>query len=191
MSSRSGPRCASGALLVAPFVALAVAAIVAATACNSSNPVAPDPPPPTGNSPFTITVTASPSTLSTGATTPATITVAVQAGSGAAPADGTSVAVSTSLGNFGTNSQGTAITLTTLTLSGGRATTSLFAGSTNGTAQVLAQIGQIAGQVAVSIQTAVPVPFFLTAISPNFGSQAGGQVVTITGSGFQTPVRVV
>ncbi len=185
MFSGIGSRCASGALLVVAIGALLLAA------CNSSNPVAPAPPPPTGGSAFVISLSAKPSTLATGSNTPSTISVSVRrSDNGQAPPDGTSVSVNTSLGSLGTDGAGNPITITTVRLAGGTAQVSLFPGTATGTAQVLAQVEQSTGQVAVPIRTVTPPPFFLSAIAPNFGNAAGGQQVTITGSGFVEPVRV-
>jgi len=167
------------------------AALLCLPACNSSNPVAPDAPPPTGNTPFTVTIASNPSTLAVGATTPATITVTVRRNdNNQPPPDGTQVSLNTSLGSFGSGTATTPVQLVTLTLSKGTAQTSLFPGSATGTAQLLAQVEQSIGQLAVPIQTVEQPAFFLLSISPNFGNAFGGQTVTITGSGIQAPVRV-
>lgn len=180
-----GSRCASGALLLASVAGLILAA------CNSSNPVAPDPPPPTGNSAFTVTLSASPASLATGSTTPSTISVSVRrSDNGQPPPDGTSVSINTSLGSLGTDNSGNPVTITTVRLASGAASVNLFAGTATGTAQVLAQVEQSTGQVAVPIQTVNPPPFFLISVAPNSGNAVGGQQVTITGSGIQAPVRV-
>lgn len=180
-----GFRCASGALLLASVAGLIPAA------CNSSNPVAPDPPPPTGSSAFTVSLAANPASLATGSTTPSTISVSVRrTDNGQPPPDGTSVSINTSLGSLGTDTSGNPVTLTTVRLAGGSASVNLFAGTATGTAQVLAQVEQSTGQVAVPIQTVNPPPFFLTSIAPNSGFHLGGQTVTISGSGIQGTVRV-
>lgn len=180
-----GSRCASGALLLASVAGLLVAA------CNSSNPVAPDPPPPTGSSTFNVTISANPTSLATGSTTPSTISVTVRrSDNGLAPQDGTTVSINTSLGSLGTDNSGNPVTLATVPLKSGAAQVSLFAGTATGTAQVLAQVETSTGQVAVPIQTVNPPPFFLISVAPNFGNAVGGQLVTITGSGIQAPVRV-
>lgn len=180
-----GSRCATGALLLASVAGLVLAA------CNSSNPVAPAPPPPTGSSTFNVTITANPSSLATGSTTPSTISVTVRrSDNGLAPQDGTTVSINTSLGSLGTDNSGNPVTLATVPLKSGSAQVSLFAGTATGTAQVLAQVETSTGQVAVPIQTVNPPPFFLISVAPNFGNAVGGQLVTITGSGIQAPVRV-
>lgn len=180
-----GSRCATGALLLASVAGLVLAA------CNSSNPVAPAPPPPTGSSAFNITLSASPASLATGSTAPSTISVSVRRNdNGQAPPDGTVVAINTSLGNFGTDGSGNPVTITSVRLASGAGQVNLFAGTATGTAQVLAQVEQSTGQVAVPIQTVTPPPFFLTSISPNSGFHLGGQVVTISGTGIQGTVRV-
>ena len=164
-----------------------------AVGCSSKNPVAPNPPPATSPSTFTVAVTATPATLDVGANAPATIAIAVRRkDNGQPPLDGATCAVTTSLGSFGTDSSGKPITTQTLKLLSGNATTSLFAGATAGTAQILAQVDTSLGQANVAIQQpGPPPPFFLTAIQPNFGPAAGGQQVRITGAGIVAPVRVL
>jgi PKD repeat protein len=164
-----------------------------AVGCSSKNPVAPNPPPATSGSTFTVSITATPSTLTTGATSPATIAVAVRRrDNGQPPLDGSTCAITTSLGSFGTDGSGKPITTETLKLLGGNATTSLFAGSTAGTAQILAQVDTSQGQTTVPIQQpGPPPPFYLTSIQPNFGPASGGQQVKITGAGITAPVRVL
>ncbi len=174
---------------------LAVAALLA-LGCDSTNPVAPaEPPPPSPGggttAPFVLRLQANPPELTVEATDPSVITVTASgANGGPAPPDGTKVAVNTSLGNFGTDNGGNAITLVTLTLAGGTASTQLFAGSTTGVARVLAQLETVTTQLNVSIKTPVVTPFFLTSVMPTSGSAAGGTAVTVVGSGFVAPMRV-
>ncbi len=162
-------------------------------ACNSSNPVIPEAPtaPPTAANALTLTVTSSPAQVEVGATDPATITVtAVQASNGQPPADGTTVALNTDLGNFGTDNQGNATTLVTLTLRGGTATASFFPGDVLGTANLLAQSGDSTGQLRLSILESTAEVFFLLEVQPNVGNPEGGDSVTIQGEGFVGPLRV-
>jgi PKD repeat protein len=161
--------------------------------CSSKNPVAPNPPPATSSAVFSVAITASPAALDVGAAAPATVAIAVRRkDNGQPPLDGATCAITTSLGSFGTDGSGKPIQTQTLRLVGGNASTSLFAGSTAGTAQLLAQVDTSLGQASVPIQQpGPPPPFFLSSIQPNFGPASGGQQVTIRGAGFAAPVRVL
>jgi len=178
-----------GQKLLGALSALALLAV----GCSSKNPVAPNPPPATSSATFSVAVTATPSTLDLGATAPATVSIAVRRkDNGQPPLDGATCAITTSLGSFGTDGAGKPITTQTLKLLAGNASTSLFAGSTAGTAQLLAQVDTSLGQASVPIQQpGPPPPFYLTSIQPNFGPAAGGQQVTIRGAGITAPVRVL
>ncbi len=119
--------------------------------CDSTNPVEP-PPPATGGSSFTITLTSQQSSLAAGSPTGVTITVtAARASDGAPPADGTEVGVNTNLGNFGLDQSGNPIQTTTAALTGGRAQVVFFAGSSPGTANLLAQLGNSTARLNIAI----------------------------------------
>lgn len=171
-----------------------MAALVAlAAACDSTNPVAPDPPqPPTGGaSSYAIELAASPPRLELGAGEPSVISVTVRAMvGGPQPADGTALGLSTDLGSFGTDGAGKPVTVTTLRLKDGKAEARLFPSEAAGTAHLLAQFETATEKLDVPIQEPVVVPFFLIAVDPGFGSASGGTPVTIRGSGFVAPVRV-
>lgn len=163
------------------------------SACDSTNPVAPDPddpqPPATGN--FNVTLTASPEEIQAGTNQASTLTVEVtRTSDNLPPADGTSVAVNTSLGSLGVNDEQNPVRSTTLSLTGGRAQVSLFPGPETGTATVLAQAGENTATLSVSILETLPSGFFLSALIPNTGSPDGGEPVVVQGSGFRAPVRV-
>ena len=161
--------------------------------CDSSNPVIPESPttPPTAASALTLTVTSSPAQLEAGAAEPATITVsAVQASDGEPPPDGTTVALNTDLGNFGTDNQGNPTTLVSLSLRGGTASASFFAGDVLGTANLLAQSGDSSGQLRLPIVESTAEVFFLLEVQPNIGNPEGGDTVVIQGEGFVGPLRV-
>ncbi len=178
------------------FLLLALA--LSAAACNSTNPVAPTPQAPGGTggtggaSGYTITLQPSSLTATVGATTPVNVAISVKrADNSQAPPTGTKVALSTDLGSFGNDGAGKPIQLQTLTLDAtGQAQTGFFPGSAMGTAHILAQVDTSTAKLNLTVQDPVVVPFFVTAITPNFGSATGNTQVTITGSGFLAPVRV-
>lgn len=119
--------------------------------CDSTNPVEP-PPPASGGSSFTITLSSPQSSLAAGSTTGIPITVAVtRADGGGPPADGTQVTVNTNLGNFGVDRSGDPVQTTSAELSGGSAKVTFFAGSTPGTANILAQLGDSAASLNIAI----------------------------------------
>jgi PKD repeat protein len=163
-------------------------------ACNSTNPVAPDPQqnPPNGNpSPgsgsYQISIAASPAQLVAGSTEPATLSIAATRTDNNQPAaSGTKCAVSTSLGSF---DAAQAVTLKTVLLDGeGKASLALYPSTTTGTATVLAQIDTSLRQLSIPIHEADQT-FFITSVSPSSGEAKAK--VTITGAGFvQNAMRV-
>jgi PKD repeat protein len=99
------------------------------------------------------------------------------------------VALSTDLGSFGVDGAGKPLQLQSLALdTTGKAQTSFFPGATLGTAHILAQVDTSTAKLNLSVKA--PPPFFITSVTPNFGSPDGGTPVTLTGSGFLAPVRV-
>lgn len=168
---------------------LAGAALLA-LACDSGNPVEPAPVQPPGpNETFQITLTAVPERLQAGSAEPATVTVTVRRrDDGLAPPDGTEVAVNTDRGSLGVDDP--AETLAILELAGGRAQVSFFPGAEVGEATLVAQVSTSLGSLTVPIVEALPSSFFLTGVSPATGGPDGGESVTITGAGFEEPLRV-
>ena len=167
---------------------------LALAGCQSDSPTEPGggggpvatPKPPEPVTTFNVTVTANPSQLTAGSTTPSNVTVDVRRNdNGLPPADLTSVVLSTSLGNF--NSAGGPQEVT-LQLVNGRAQASLFASADQGTATVRAVVGSSAGVANVQIGQAES--FFISSIAPAVGDPQGGDQVTISGGGFDDPVRV-
>ncbi|HEX7181582.1 MAG TPA: IPT/TIG domain-containing protein [Thermoanaerobaculia bacterium] len=175
------------------LVLVALTACLWLAACDSTNPVAPDSQPPgnggggSGTGAFAIELTAEPSSIMVGTTTPATIRVNVRRSDGQPAADGTRCAISTSLGSFDASR---AVTLVNATLAGGVATASLYPGDATGTANILAQVDTTVQRLSVPIQEFERPPFYLTGIQPNSGTAEGDVPVTITGAGFESPVRV-
>jgi hypothetical protein len=175
--------------------ATAVAACLLLAACNSTNPVAPDPQQPPGGGPgagsYSISLSADPVQLVAGATEPTVVTVAATRTDNGQPApSGTRCALSTNLGSFDV---ARALTLTTVTLdAAGTAHASLYPSATTGTATILAQIDTSLRQLSIPIREADRT-FFVTSVTPSFGSSDGGTAVRITGAGFGaqgTPIRV-
>jgi len=106
--------------------------------------------------------------------------------------DGTPVTVTTTLGGLGSQGGPTQVALT---LFNGRASTSLFAGGTLGTAIIRAEKAADAtfGLAIAEAQVRFveqPVTF-IQAVVPSVGSPNGGEVVEVIGGGFEAPTRVL
>ncbi|HEX6084602.1 MAG TPA: PKD domain-containing protein [Thermoanaerobaculia bacterium] len=155
------------------------AALCLLSACNSGNPVAPtDPAPPTpGN--LSVSASANPSSIIAGTTTPSLITVTATKADGKAVDDGTEVSLTTSLGSFA--SSGEAVTTIKQLLNKGSVQVPLYAGSTTGTASILAQVGSTVGGVSVSIAAAPP------AVVADFTYSASTLAVTFTDTSSGNP----
>ncbi|MCP3959008.1 MAG: hypothetical protein GY719_14245 [bacterium] len=169
---------------------LLVIAALLAWACDSGNPVAPDPvAAPADDASYSVGVSASPSQVVAGSGNPSTITVTVtDATSGDPPADGTQVSVSTDNGDFGAGSDGSLQTLVVLGLFSGTAQASLFPAADLGSATVQAAVGGSTGQTTVTFgESAV---LFIQEIDPSTGSPSGGQTVRVMGGAFAEPLRV-
>jgi hypothetical protein len=150
-------------------------------------------PPPTGAS---VVVTASNLNPVAGSVT--AITVTVTQNNNPVP-NGTAVELDTTKGNFADPATGTSLgTATLLTTNNGKVVVNLTSDSA-GAATVRAVVNNVAATVTVNFQTA-PIDTgnpgtgtspTITSISPTFGTPAGGQTVTITGTNFRAPVRVL
>jgi PKD repeat protein len=161
------------------LIVLASAALLA-LACNSTNPV--EPPPPSGSGSgsgsVVVAVKSDRSQVESGSTVGANLTVTAQE-NGAPVADGTEVALSTNLGNFGVDGTGKPVQLVKKTLSGGTATVSFYAGSDQGTANVLAQVGTSVGKINLPLVAASAPPmadfsFQVSALSVLFQDTSTG-----------------
>lgn len=191
-----------GSRLVKALFATTVGAVLLAglltTACDS--PTEPEPTPPAGPDPgavatrIDITV-GDAASLETGASAVITVTVAK---SGLPDPPITQVGLSTTLGNFGTDSSGNPIQTVTCTVSSTTcplddqpdqivATVTFFAGDEEGTARMIASVGDVTGNATIEITA--PPPFFLQRIDPTFGPPDGGTEVTIFGQGFRDNPR--
>lgn len=168
---------------------------LALAGCQSDSPTEPGgggggpvatPKPPEPVTTFTVTITASPPQLDAGSTTPSSVIVDVRRNdTGQPPPDLTEVTLSTNLGSFGSTGGTQEVTLQ---LVNGRAQTNFFAGAETGTATLRAVIGPSVGVANLLIGEAET--FFVSAITPGVGDPQGGEEVTITGGGFDAPVRV-
>jgi hypothetical protein len=178
-----------------PRALFAVAALCSLLAfgvgCSSDSPSepSPTPAPPGGGGPstgFSVTVTAAPGQLPLSSDLPATVTVQVRrSDNGQPPPNGTTVVVTTSLGSLGgVGGPSSAV----LELVNGAAAVPLFPGTVAGSALIQASIAGSIGQARVTFLEADT--FLISAVSPNVGAPAGGETVTILGSGFEDPVRV-
>lgn len=184
---RSWPlgQCRTTCLVFAALLAIGL------SACDSGNPVVPvDPRAPDPGTEFTVTLAIEPSELIAGSGQPGTVSVTVVRSSDNMPAtDGTLVEVNTDLGNFGTGGEGE-ITTQSLVLEGGVATTNLFPTEEQGTATVLAEVGQSTDQLTVPFVASTTGSFFITRVEPNSGTPDGGDVVAVVGGGFNEPLTV-
>lgn len=163
--------------------ALMAAGLCLLAACDSGNPVAPDPrpDPPTG---LTVTLAANPTTIETSSSTPSTITVTAKKSDGQPADDGVQVTVTTTLGSF-TQSAEPQRSITQL-LNKGSIQIPLYAGTETGTASILAQIGSTIGRGSVKIEKPPdPVP----APVAEFTFVANDLAVTFTDSSTGTPTK--
>ena len=175
------------ALSVLAALAVATALLSRCTANSptepATTPAPPAPPPPSET--FSVTVTSSLAQLAVGSPDPAILTVQVRQSNGQPPPSGTTVVLSTTLGTLGSTTGPASVAVA---LTGGIAQVSLFAGTIAGTAVVQAQIAGSVGQTTVEIRE--PEALFLAFVAPSFGSPQGGDAVTISGTGFEAPIRV-
>lgn len=184
MKNRNLPR--------ALFAVAAVCSLLAfGVGCSSKSPSEPSPvpAPPGGGGPstgFSVTVTAAPGQLPLSSDLPATVNVQVRrTDNGQPPPNGTTIVVTTSLGSLGSvGGPASAV----LQLTNGAAAVSLFPGAVAGSALIQASIAGSFGQARVTFLEADT--FLISAVSPNVGAPAGGETVSVLGSGFEDPVRV-
>ena len=162
--------------------------------CKSESPTAPAPStggtptggvtPPTG---ATITLTVSNPAPVVNSTS--TITANVTVNNQAVP-NGTAVEFSTNLGTFTDTGTNTTVKIT----SGGNAAAILTSG-TAGTATVIVTVNNSTKSTTITFGgSGTPNPTgapTITNVTPNFGLPTGGQQVTINGTNFRAPVRVL
>ena len=182
------------------FALLAILALFAA--CKGESPTAPPlnsgggtgtggTPPPAGSS---VVITASNLNPAAGSFTALTITVT---NNNQPVPNGTAVELSTTRGTFQDPVTKTSLgSATLLTTNNGQVLVNLTS-SEAGPALVRAVVNNVAAQITVTFAVApvdnggggtAPV---ISNIDPTFGTPAGGQIVTIKGSNFRAPVRVL
>jgi hypothetical protein len=163
--------------------------------CKSESPTAPAPS--TGGSPSggvtppvgaTITLTVSNSSPVVNSTS--TITANVTVSNQAVP-NGTAVEFSTNLGTFTDTGTNTTVKIT----NGGNASAILTSG-TAGTATVIVTVNNSTKSTTITFGAGTTPPTTggaptITSVAPNFGLPTGGQQVTINGTNFRTPLRVL
>jgi len=98
--------------------------------------------------------------------------------------DGTSVEFTTTLGTFNESRATSAVVTTT----GGVATATLTSPNP-GLASITVRVGDV--QAAAQINFRESTSLIVTAINPTRGNPAGGEIITITGRNFTSPVRVL
>lgn len=173
-------------------------------ACDSDSPTAPSqapaPPPPasTTNANFAISITASPSVfdlneiVETGDSQATLLVTARRLDNNQPVPSGSTVVLTTSIGtlsNQSGTSAGTSIPVAFGT--GGQATAFLDLPVRVLQAVVQARIQNSVAQTTIQIGEELTDPLFIQSVSPNSGPPSGGTTVSISGSGFEDPIRVL
>jgi hypothetical protein len=170
------------------FIAMALGAAVLLVGCNAKSPTAPKPTPIPA---FNISLTPEATTAPAGETV--VVVAHVTAGSANAP-DNTSVTFDISGGVFPPSGATEAIRTTT----GGNAAINVT--SSGGTATILGRVPGSSDETEVTFTGVAPTPTptappdytpNIYALTPNAGPFEGGTRVTISGTGFQSPVQVL
>ncbi|HEX2162985.1 MAG TPA: IPT/TIG domain-containing protein [Thermoanaerobaculia bacterium] len=176
------------------FLSLAAAlALAVAGACSTDSPTEPSRPPATppdggggGTGAFSVVVTANPGTVAAGSDDPVLITVRATRDGQPAP-DGTLAVVTALEGSFGAvGGPQTA----TVELTNGVAQVAFFPPVDEEQSVVVqATVAGAVGQTTIDV--AGTTTFFVSHVEPASGSPQGGDTVTVIGSGFEEPVRVL
>ena len=174
---------------------LALMAVLAMAGCKGeSSPTAPSP---TGGGGGVTPPSGSTVTLSVSNPTPvvdssSTITATVAQGGTAVP-NGTAVEFQTDFASFSSTADVKTIIKTT---TNGVATATLFS-STSGTAAVTATVNNVTKGTTIrfvdkTVQPPVPnTDPTITGVTPSVGSPNGGQIITISGTNFRAPLKVL
>lgn len=187
-----------------PFIQCLAVCLLALTlgGCESDSPTAPSQqaaasPTDVASSTWKITVTSSPNNFSTqdlAESTRATVTIQANRTSDNSPAPNNSTALLTTTAGTLSNIDGT-VTGASIPVSfnsTGRASAILdVAGLTAQTLRLEAQIEGSFGDALVQLADSESTALFIESVSPNNGPPAGGTTVTIRGTGFDEPVRVL
>ncbi|MBW3565217.1 MAG: IPT/TIG domain-containing protein [Acidobacteria bacterium] len=173
--------------------AIAVLMLLLVAACSGDSPTAP---PPGGGGPggggaqaVTVAIEASNDDPLVNSTSTIIATVTQN---GQPAVDGTAVEFSTTLGIFSETGTATTVKIT----DEGKATVTLTS-SQPGSATVRARVGSAVATTGVTFraQGTGPPPTnggpTINSISPTTGSPEGGEIITINGTNFQAPVRVL
>jgi hypothetical protein len=136
-------------------------------------------------------VSVSPEELFVNAQDPAVVTVRVTSRDqpGLVPPSGSTLVMSTSIGDF--SEAGSGLQSLAALLDQGRASAFLFAGAFAGRGTVSAQLEGSVGRQSFTVVVDDPPTPFILGVSPNTGPAGGGTRVTITGTGFDPPLRVL
>lgn len=172
---------------------LAALAIAIVGACSTDSPTEPERPPATppgggggGTGAFSVVVTAQPGTVPAGSDDPVVITVRATRDGQPAP-NGTLAVVSALEGSFGEIGGPSSVTVE---LTNGEAQVAFFPPIDEEQSVVVrANVAGSVGQATVEI--AGTATFFVSHVEPASGSPQGGDTVTVVGSGFEEPVRVL
>lgn len=168
--------------------------------CSVDTPTAPDqvpaPPPSIGGNNWNISVSVDPDVLEvevggdtegSGVLEPAIVSIRIQSrADGTSPPNGTTMTVSTTLGELGT--VGSGANSVGVLINNGRAQVFLFPGNIAAGGTVTARLQGSSGKDNFEVVGAIAP--FITAVTPNSGSESGGTRVTISGTGFREPLVV-
>jgi hypothetical protein len=178
----------------------AVAALVLVFAgCKGESPTAPTTAttPPTSTSggttppPTTANIVLNVSNATPQVNSSSVITATVTDATGNLVPNGTAVEFDTTLGTFSEGNAQTIIRTTTNGVATVTLTSAVVGPAT--VSAIVANVKKTASVTFSAIPVTPPPPDFtpsITGISPNFGRPQGGEVVTITGKNFQTPLHV-
>lgn len=182
------------------FVLLTAVAVVLAGCKSESSPTAP----PTTTTPGTTT---NPTTPPSGATVnlslsnqnpiaPASVTVTATVSLNGQPVpNGTAVQFTTNIGSFAEAATATPTTVIRTTTNGIATATLTVPSAGSGTVEATVNNVTKSANITVGSAPVIPPPAStsptITGVSPNTGLPAGGTIITITGTNFRSPVRVI
>ena len=149
----------------------------------------------TSNSTWTINVSADPAELNLNDPNLSSqiVVSARRSDNNQAITPGTTALLSTTAGTLTTpdGNIGDSVPITFDSVGQARATLNPGVFTSPGSIIVRAQIESSFGSVEIRILDVAAPPFFVTNVTPSFGPPSGGTNITINGSGFEAPARVV